>query len=79
MMGSAEMFLEALSENNHTPKPEWWSDDALKALSACVLATNPTELWAVQMRAHVMWGHPQAPKWTCTLRTLEELQEAAEC
>ena len=37
-------------------KPEWWSDEGLKALSARVVRAAPDEAIAREMRAEVLAG-----------------------
>ena len=55
------------------PKPEWWNDDALKELSARVLAAVPDEPIAMAMRAQVLGG---TGTWEGH-RTVAEFKEAA--
>ena len=57
-------------------KPEWWSDEGLKALSARVVRAAPDELQAHQMRAMVLRGQSGAP-WGAGPRSAAELREAA--
>ena len=56
-------------------KPEWWSDEGLKALSARVVRAAPDEAVACQMRARVLTGRfgtaEEGP------RSAAELREAA--
>jgi tetratricopeptide (TPR) repeat protein len=56
-------------------KPEWWSDDELKALSARVLRAAPDDVQANQMRALVLSGQGRA--WEAGPRSAAELKEAA--
>ena len=56
-------------------KPEWWNDEALKALSASVVETLPNHNLAKQMRAHVLSG--QCIAWKAGPRSAAELLEAA--
>ena len=56
-------------------KPEWWSDEELKALSARVVRAAPDDLQAHRMRAIVLDGFLSA--WEVGPRSAVELQEAA--
>ena len=56
-------------------KPEWWSDEGLKALSARVVRAAPDHLQANQMRADVLAGRCCA--WEAGPRSAAELREAA--
>ena len=56
-------------------KPEWWSDEGLKALSASVVRAAPDNLQVNQMRAMVLCGHCRA--WEAGPRSAAELREAA--
>jgi tetratricopeptide (TPR) repeat protein len=56
-------------------KPEWWSDEGLKALSARVVRAALDEMQAHQMRAIVLSG--QGGKWEAGPRSAAELMEAA--
>lgn len=56
------------------PKPEWWSDSALKTLSEQVIAV-PSGYLACCMRARVLSGKSKA--WGAGPRTAAELREAA--
>jgi tetratricopeptide (TPR) repeat protein len=58
-------------------KPEWWSDEALKALSARVLRAAPNAQAALDMRANVLSGLNGA--WEAGPRSAAELKEAATC
>ena len=64
-------------ENARTPKPEWWTDEGLKALSLRVMAAGPSTFLAVVMRAEVLSGWHRS--WEVGPRTTEELKEAARC
>ena len=52
-------------------KPEWWSDEGLKALSARVVRAAPDDMTANQMRALVLSAWKEGP------RSAAELREAA--
>ena len=56
-------------------KPEWWSDEELKALSARVVRAAPDDMQANQMRATVLLG--QCVAWEAGPRSAAELMEAA--
>ena len=60
------------------PKPEWWNDEALKALSARVVALAPDSGDVCSMRAFVLSGDAvyKAP-WKAGPRTAAEIKEAA--
>ena len=55
-------------------KPEWWSDEGLKALSARVVRAAPDDLQANQMRAEVLCGRLSALE--AGTRSAAELREA---
>ena len=56
-------------------KPEWWSDEGLKALSASVVRAAPDEGIAIQMRAAVLSG--MGGSWEAGPRSAAELKKAA--
>ena len=56
-------------------KPEWWTDEGLKALSARVLRAAPNTELAIDMRACVLSGMCGA--WEAGPRSAAELKEAA--
>ena len=56
-------------------KPEWWNDEALKALSARVVRVAPNDEGANDMRAIVLSG--QCGAWEAEPRSAAELKEAA--
>ena len=56
-------------------KPEWWSDEGLKALSARVVRLAPDLLDAHRMRAFVLSGQGRA--WEAGPRSAAELRQAA--
>ena len=56
-------------------KPEWWSDEELKALSVRVVRAAPDDVGANQMRADVLAGRCRA--WEVGPRSAAELREAA--
>jgi tetratricopeptide (TPR) repeat protein len=75
-----------LKANSETPKPEWWNDTGLKALSARVVTAAPNGQTANHMRAMVLTGAgallgslPQgsAGAWEVGARSAAELEEAA--
>jgi len=60
------------------PKPEWWNDEGLKALSARALAVAPDGHMPCIMRARVLSGDAfcEAP-WNAGPRTAAAIKEAA--
>ena len=63
---------------HEVPKPEWWNDEALKVLSARVVALAPDGFFACNMRAMVLTGSVlwEIP-WNAGPRTAAEIKEAA--
>ena len=57
-------------------KPEWWSDEELKALSARVVRAAPDDWRVSSMRAGVLSGQCGGA-WGAGPRSAEELKEAA--
>jgi len=80
---AAESF-DLLKTNacREVPKPEWWNDEALKALSARVVTVAPDNSDSCAMRARVLCGNLcggafcEAP-WNVGPRTAAEVKEAA--
>ena len=66
------LIQEACAE---VAKPEWWSDEGLKALSARVVRMAPDFMKAHHMRAEVLSGRSSA--WEAGPRSAAELREAA--
>ena len=64
-----------LKECAEVPKPEWWNDEGLKALSARVVRAAPNDVAANTMRASVLGGLGGA--WEAGPRSAAELREAA--
>jgi len=66
---------------DEVPKPEWWNDEALKALSARVVALAPDHSYACNMRARVLAGDTlsdcEPAPWNSGPRTSAEIKEAA--
>ena len=61
------------------PKPEWWNDEGLKAVSARVVALSPGKTQPCAMRAHVLSGDTLGKgEWNTCPRTAEEIKEAAK-
>ena len=56
-------------------KPEWWNNEALKALSVRVVRAAPNELEAALMRADVLCERDAS--WEAGPRSAAELREAA--
>ena len=61
------------------PKPEWWNDEGLKALSARVVALAPEKTHPCAMRALVLEGDAllYRAKWNAGPRTAAEIKDAA--
>ena len=60
------------------PKPEWWNDEALKVLSARVVAVAPDGHQQCAMRAVVLSGDAiYTTSWNAEPRTAEEIKESA--
>ena len=64
-----------LTECDYVAKPEWWSDESLKTLSASVMSSAPNDVRANLMRAVVLSGQYDA--WEEGPRSAAELREAA--
>jgi len=63
---------------DEVPKPEWWTDEALKTLSARVVAVAPDEQKTCGMRALVLSGDTLGkPPWNAGPRMAWEIKEAA--
>jgi len=59
-------------------KPEWWNDEALKALAVQVVAVVPENAFTCAMRARVMCGDALGlVHWKAGPRTAAEVKEAA--
>mgnify|MGYP001436134209 CR=1 FL=1 len=71
--GVFDMLME--KECTEVAKPEWWNDEALKALSARVVRATPNDTAAIGMRAVVLSGDDGA--WEAGPRSAVELKEAA--
>ena len=65
--------LEACAE---VAKPEWWSDEELKALSARVVRAAPDDVRVHKMRAMVLSARAGI-SWGAGPRSAAELREAA--
>ena len=75
-MATARAFNMLIQEAcDVVAKPEWWSDEGLKALSARVVRAAPDDEMAHQMRAGVLSG--RCPAWEAGPRSAAELKEAA--
>ena len=63
-------------------KPEWWSDEGLKAMSARVVRAAPNDVTANEIRAVVLSGEPwmdngAATPWEMGPRSAAEFEKAA--
>ena len=65
-----------LEECAEVVKPEWWNDEALKALSARVVRAAPNDGAANNMRATVL-SRANNNAWEAGPRSAAELKEAA--
>ena len=75
---AASFDLLRHSACREVPKPEWWNDEALKALSARVVAVAPNQHMSCSMRANVLQGHALCKaSWNAGPRTAAEIKEAA--
>ena len=73
---TARAFIMLTQEAcDEVAKPEWWSDEGLKALSARVVTAVTDDWQAHQMRAFVLRG--RCPAWKAGPRSAVELREAA--
>ena len=62
------------------PRPAWWNDDSLKALSEQILAARPDYALAWRMRGEVLCARLGACSWTIAApRNSTELHEAGRC
>ena len=74
---TAEAFNKLTQkECDEVAKPEWWTDEGLKALTARVVRAAPDHMVAHQIRAMVLSGHGGAI-WEAGPRSAAELKEAA--
>lgn len=74
---AAAFDLLRLKSCAHVIKPEWWNDDALKALSASVVEAAPNDVRANSMRAILLSGL-HFSVWDARHRSARELVQAAE-
>ena len=72
---AAAFYMLRLEECSEAPKPEWWNDEGLKALSARVVRAAPNDEAANNMRAMVLSGLSGA--WELGPRSAAEFKEAA--
>ena len=71
---TAQAFISLVKEKE-VAKPEWWTDEGLKALSARVVRAAPDHLGANLMRALVLSGQDNG--WELGARSQAELRVAA--
>jgi len=76
---AAAFDLLRLPDCREAPKPEWWNDEALKALSARVVAVaSETACVCAMMRGRVLCGDALGMShWSVGPRTTAEIKEAA--
>jgi len=76
---AAAFNLHLTDDCYDAPKPEWWNEEALKALSARVVALAPDHNQTCGMRALVLQGHALGlVPWKAGPRTAAEIKEAAK-
>ena len=73
---AAAFNMLTLEKCAEVAKPEWWSDEGLKALSARVVRAAADDVLANQMRAEVLGGQCYGA-WEAGPRSAAELKEAA--
>jgi len=78
----ATFELLTLPDCDEVPKPEWWNDEGLKALSARVMALTPSHAacgpQSCCMRARVLCGDALGKSpWNVGPRTAADIKEAA--
>ena len=61
------------------PRPAWWKDDHLKAMSHRVLEARPDYSLAWRMRGEVLSAHLGYCNWAASPRSAAELLEAGRC
>ena len=61
------------------PRPTWWNDEALKAMSHLVLEARPDYVLAWRLRGEVLSALLGEASWPAAARTAAELQEAGRC
>ena len=70
--------LLRLNDCREAPKPEWWNDEELKALSARVVVASSDNSQPCAMRGRVLMGAAlYEPQWNAGPRTAAEIKEAA--
>jgi len=76
---AAAAAFNALKDEDcaEAPKPEWWNDEDLKALSARVVAAAPNFPNASTMRGAILSGAVFAQSRNAGFRTAAEIKEAA--
>ena len=67
------------SELSSMARPSWWKDDALKAMSASVLAARPDFVLAWRLRGEVLSALLGGASWVAAPRSAAELLEAGKC
>jgi len=78
---AADVFdLLKCPDCSEVPKPEWWNDEALKTLSAQVVALASDEAQPCAMRGRVLMGAAlHRTQWNASPRTAAEIKQAATC
>ena len=76
---ASDVFQSLLrDECDEVPKPEWWNEEAIKALSARIVAAVPDDGNAQVVRGLALSGHHKL-SWGPGTSTAAELKEAARC
>ena len=76
---NAYALLSNTTELAAMPRPAWWNDDALKAMSSTVLQARPDYVLAWRLRGEVLCARLGGANWEASPRTAEELVEAGRC
>ena len=80
MVARAFGALRVNEDCAEVPRPAWWNDDDLKAISALAVAVCPDDVNVYAMRAHVLLDIEAVLSSTSfEPRSAEELKEAALC
>jgi hypothetical protein len=75
----AAYALLSSAELTELPRPSWWSDAALKALSLQVLESRPDFVLAWRLRGEVLSARLGEANWPYAPRSSHELAEAGRC
>lgn len=75
----AYALMSNISELAAMPRPSWWADDALKAMSLQVLGARPDYVLAWRLRGEVLCARLGGANWLAAPRSSLELSEAGRC